>query len=116
MVHIPLSVWLTVLAVFVLLWALAGASSVTSIALFVVLVWAFLGVWALLYWKLRRIYSLLAPLPAPGSASAGSINNHSVVELKEDEKLLMPMRLDPPYLHTREVSCFGRKGNRHEGE
>ncbi len=109
MVHIPLSVWISVVAVFFVMWAVVGASTEVALSLFVVLVWSLFGVWAAVYWKLRRIYSLLVP---PIVAS-NSINSPSVVEL-EEEKLLMPSRLDPPYLHTREVSCCGRKGNRHE--
>jgi hypothetical protein len=115
MVRVPLSVWVSVLAVFLVLWAIAGASVQVSVGLFVILVWSLVGVWAALHWKLRRIYALLVPpiVPSPSRAS-GSVNSASVVEL-EEEKLIMPSRLDPPYLHTREVSCCGRKGNRHEG-
>ncbi len=136
MVAIPVSVWLTVLFTFVVFFLIAGAPSIVAIGLFVGLVYALLGgeraysiivgsffissVSALVLLKLKQVYRLLVPpvVHADGGANGGSsVNNGQAaraVEL-EEEKLLMPMRLDPPYVHIDEkASCCARAGNKQE--
>jgi Ca2+-binding EF-hand superfamily protein len=118
MVEIPFSVWCSVLCLFIVIWAVAGAPNTTIVAsLFTMINWLLLGVAVAIFLKLRSIYRALVPEIIGGDAtlhhaSSNSINLH--MEMPDEERLLMPQTVsNPPYMsHKQTTGCF--KANKHE--